>query len=445
MSEDKDFVRGKDDKYFLTKTDFIISQVPIGIAGTIKIGSGIKLGNVNDPKHKIVDLLKVTKKQKENINIKNDFITFLDDKKSFQVNDIYASSDVYERSDTEWIENESEERLSKELYINFGAKFGFGDLDAAFSYVENSKQTSHIIIFRRSVEIGFSPEISNIEIDSKYNKQLIEMENYDRDFDRFYKFVNSFGSHYVETMTYGYKISIFAEIKTKDQSKITKFSANLKDLTYNASVNVEQKKFFNENNTVIKALVIGKTSSEVILDNFEKISDFIENLRSGKETMSFAPMTAAITSLSTKLNPNEYPKLFNMLIPIVGEKARSPFGVPSGTIIAWNPKVYDAELLEDLDSFLPLGWKICDGRKYGDFETPNLKDKFIMGTNDVAEVNKSSDVSSHTHSLGAANAAESADKRGGATHAVRDHSHFVSAAEHIPPYWKLIFLIKLSD
>lgn len=58
----------------------------------------------------------------------------------------------------------------------------------------------------------------------------------------------------------------------------------------------------------------------------------------------------------------------NINTPAIG----GSYGVPGGTIIAWYPK-------KDADGQykIPKGWLVCDGNN----GTPDLRDKFIMGSN----------------------------------------------------------------
>lgn len=111
-------------------------------------------------------------------------------------------------------------------------------------------------------------------------------------------------------------------------------------------------------------------------------------------------------------------------------------GVPSGTIVAfYGPQV-------------PEGWTICDGRLTPTgLKTPDLRDKFIMGTAAFNEIGVTGGTSSHSHAISIGSA------KGGSVGTDRDtdawvsspvHKHTASAttANHIPPHVKLIYIMK---
>jgi hypothetical protein len=98
--------------------------------------------------------------------------------------------------------------------------------------------------------------------------------------------------------------------------------------------------------------------------------------------------------------------------------------VPAGTIVAWNGK-----------STLPDGWAICNGLE----GTPDLKDRFLRGTRDVAEVTKTGGAESHVHEVLRVPNSRAAEGIG--SDGVRIQGR-AEAQNHLPPYFTVIFIIK---
>jgi hypothetical protein len=105
---------------------------------------------------------------------------------------------------------------------------------------------------------------------------------------------------------------------------------------------------------------------------------------------------------------------------------------PRGFIVGWYS-----------DSNIPRGWALCDGTNH----TPNLINKFPMGASHPNELRQSGGALDHTHQTG--NGHTYADgyghdgDRNGAVHVNGlSHYHDVNAATHLPPYQKIMFIMK---
>jgi len=57
--------------------------------------------------------------------------------------------------------------------------------------------------------------------------------------------------------------------------------------------------------------------------------------------------------------------------------------IPRGTIQVWSGAVAD----------IPLTWRLCDGTRF----TPDLRDKFVVGSGDTYAVNATGGAISHSH------------------------------------------------
>ena len=105
--------------------------------------------------------------------------------------------------------------------------------------------------------------------------------------------------------------------------------------------------------------------------------------------------------------------------------------LPPGTILAWAG-----------DGNVPPGWVVCDGNN----GTPDLVNRFIMGTT-IASGDVRTTGGSPTHSHNArftGSRFEAANVGSNGTGATRhdDNRIIVSEAQNIPPYAKLIYIMK---
>lgn len=83
--------------------------------------------------------------------------------------------------------------------------------------------------------------------------------------------------------------------------------------------------------------------------------------------------------------------------------------VPSGGIIMWSGTL----------ATIPSGWALCDGTN----ETPDLRDKFIYGWSEGVDPGGTGGTSSHLHTQGNTGSGGSHSHSQGSTGWVGDHSH----------------------
>ncbi|MBD2289263.1 hypothetical protein H6F92_10840 [Microcystis wesenbergii FACHB-1317] len=111
----------------------------------------------------------------------------------------------------------------------------------------------------------------------------------------------------------------------------------------------------------------------------------------------------------------------------------------TGMIIMWSGSI---------DS-IPTGWALCNGLN----GTPDLRDRFILGTVDNSQRGQTGGESSHTHSMGNAGK-HSHGFGGGGTMSLNtsagnttiyealDHNHTINSASNLPPYYRMAFIMK---
>ena len=104
--------------------------------------------------------------------------------------------------------------------------------------------------------------------------------------------------------------------------------------------------------------------------------------------------------------------------------------LPSHIIIAWYPAS---------DAKVPEGWAICDGSQ----GTPDLREKFIMGTNSMQEVGKRGGAKDHTHRLHRSQIKKygAAPQSNGVEFEIFKST--VVESSNLPPYFKMIYIMKL--
>ncbi|MGB8697790.1 MAG: hypothetical protein WCD18_00090 [Thermosynechococcaceae cyanobacterium] len=106
-------------------------------------------------------------------------------------------------------------------------------------------------------------------------------------------------------------------------------------------------------------------------------------------------------------------------------------GVIRGMIIMWSGSI----------TSIPQGWALCNGAN----GTPNLINRFIMGLASDAEA-KTGGSQDHAHNTtGPISDVPKTTALGGASFelAGKGHTHNTSTANHLPPFFKLAFIMKL--
>ncbi|MBI3796516.1 MAG: tail fiber protein [Deltaproteobacteria bacterium] len=117
---------------------------------------------------------------------------------------------------------------------------------------------------------------------------------------------------------------------------------------------------------------------------------------------------------------------------ILSQKSSSSKGssLPRGTIVMWSGGI----------NTMPDGWALCDGQN----NTPDLRGRFIMGRTNDGEA-AAGGASSHNHATGyPQNDVPATTAVGGISYELsgKFHVHAVTAADQVPPFFKLAFIMK---
>jgi len=110
--------------------------------------------------------------------------------------------------------------------------------------------------------------------------------------------------------------------------------------------------------------------------------------------------------------------------------------VPSGTIVAFS------------GSEIPSGWTVCDGRTTpAGRTTPDLRERFVLGAVPGEAVGQAGGSSSHTHRASTGKpdggiVGVDADNDAWAATSTHGHAVSVAEAEHLPPFVRLVYIMK---
>lgn len=117
---------------------------------------------------------------------------------------------------------------------------------------------------------------------------------------------------------------------------------------------------------------------------------------------------------------------------LAGLKAKAV--VPIGTIVPWFPPKGPIEV--------PQGWVLCDGNN----GSPDLRDRFVLGTADAAKVGTPGGAKEHIHEArfkGTRFEAANVGRNGTGATRHDDNKIVVAAEEAMPPYVALVYIMKL--
>lgn len=108
--------------------------------------------------------------------------------------------------------------------------------------------------------------------------------------------------------------------------------------------------------------------------------------------------------------------------------------VPVGAVVAWQPT--GADVNEAGVVVPPAGWLVCDGSN----GAPDLRERFVYGTDSVGEVGSEGGGSEHTHMIEGDVAVRGADAEAD-TPAPGAHHHVAGAGSNLPPFVRLVYII----
>jgi hypothetical protein len=366
----------------------------------------------------------------------------------------------------------SVEEVAAVLSAYFKASYGFASGSAALKMAQQDSKTSQSI-FALLESVGETRTLDKHVPQVSWNSQVKpwkEGENVDPgEYRR--QFLLDFGSHYVTSISYGYRLAIRGKISTSDTKSQTDIKAAFKAAFVSGSaeggISDDTKKTLSssELELVFSATSGGLTDKEgnpksVTLVSLEEILALLKSINSGEIQAHLTPVSATVNTYWNLVA--EYPYARALL----GQTGNftppdQRFGVPEGTIIPWYPSSRFIEKHGDHEQLIPPdGWAICDGT----LETPDLRDRFIRGAQDFSKMGSGGE-DQHTHPGKSSASKDTPRYRNGGTKAyqrqeqeakehpglygqdVVHHTHpfTTGKAFNVPAYYGLVYIMKLAS
>lgn len=272
------------------------------------------------------------------------------------------------------------------------------------------------------------------------------------------QFLQDYGSHYVSSITYGYRVAIRGRITQTDTQSDQKIKAAFKAAFISGSaqggVSDEVRNTLQQSNV---QLVFEATSGGLysngeprpgILTNLDDIIGMLNDMKAGKVKIHASPLSATLRTYWHLL-----PTSFERSRRLLADRGEPPlpepfFGVPRGTVIPWSPP--QTAIKTDNSGALriapPPGWLLCNGED----GTPDLRDRFVRGTVDPGTIGELAGSATHKHggSVGKPAKGGTGQHKAGIgakfPYATDAHTHGVSIADATvdPPHVKLVFIMK---
>lgn len=414
-------------KYNITKENYDI--VLSGSTGSdFELGSGVNMNVPSSPKA---------------TNIKA--FNFDEKTKIVNSNEVSEDSNTIENSNFSIIDIKSSRELAENLFTYFKASYKFASARASYSKSkEIFESSSSVLILIENVKTGVSISEESIEWTKEPNSENSSIRT---DEERLNQFLADYGSHYINSVNYGYRIAIQGSINSKTETEVVKFKAALKASFGQGSAeggisSSQRETLTNEKVEIRCEITSGGITPQhsTVLYGFDQIYEFLKKLKKDEIKIVRGPISCSVKSYWHTLMSYQSTRI--LLENFKGYRASANYGLPKGTVISWNP-YQEPTLEQNIEDIIPDGWAICDG-SYG---TPDLTDKFIMGTNSLNSVSESGGTVEHIHT-GKTNNGNNNKQRtgsGGRDASDRNHSHiiYVDKTNHLPPYYKLIYLMKL--
>jgi len=273
------------------------------------------------------------------------------------------------------------------------------------------------------------------------------------------QFLLDYGSHYVSAITYGYRVAIRGKMSQTAASSETKIKAAFKAAFVAGSaeggISADDRQTLSSSNL---ELVFAATSGGLyeegerrpgILTNLDEILEMLKDMKSGKIRIHAAPLRA-----TARTYWNLLPADFKRSRALLADHGDAPipepfFGVPQGTVIPWSPpdSAIRTDNVGNEHIVAPDGWALCDGED----GTPDLRNRFVLGTTDPKVVGSLAGSASHAHpnvSTGQPAKGGAGEHRAGVgvkfPYATGNHTHAITLkpAAIDPPHAKLVFIIK---
>ncbi|MGE0594320.1 MAG: hypothetical protein AB7G23_16885 [Vicinamibacterales bacterium] len=347
---------------------------------------------------------------------------------------------------------------SKVLSAYFKGRYGLVSADAAYQQAKEDQASSQSL-YALAEGRGHARDITEVlggrplAWNPELRPVLEGTAASDADFAR--QFLLDFGSHYVASIEYGYRVAIRGKLSrtaTKETANVrAAFRAAFISGSAEGGVSAEHRKALESSSLELAfeatsgGLYEGETRRLGILTNLDDILTTLKALRTGTLVIRAAPL-AAVARTYWNLLPATFERSRALLATGSVPLPEAAYGVPAGTIVAWAPTPRHVQVADDGSRtfVLPEGWALCDGRD----GRPDLRDRFVMGTAALEAVGQAGGAATHAHAGTVAKTKSTRDQKGGvagvSNYALGTHTHDVTIApgSSLPPHVTLVFLVR---
>jgi hypothetical protein len=351
---------------------------------------------------------------------------------------LVAAVDVNELflSNVDYLESSRIEDYARVFNAAIRLSYGPTALKASFNEIIQ-RNTSHYSVIVR-IRDSKSRDTGNPILAFKSAPESETLLKHDD--ERTYLFLQQYGSHFIQKISYGYDITFEASVRKESYSREADFKAGLQ-AAYGAfsgegSVSMAETQKLVQAGVQIQGRVISGGLTPDVPRNFNSVQslfDFLSKLANQTITLNRGVYKLFLQSYFSKLT--KYPNTQKLFSPFFFSRPKSANGVPVGTIISFNPPnpITPAEVsLHGTDYWVPEGWAVCNGGN----GTPDLRDRFIMGCG-VDGIGFAGGSISHNHLLELRGDVQRIDSQ------VSARGTLMHAAEHLPPFVKLVWLMKI--
>jgi len=296
------------------------------------------------------------------------------------------------------------------LSAYFQGSYKFVSAEAALDRAAQERKTSRSIyavldakgqVEDISEELGGRTLTWRDDVKPRFEGQQVTPDEFRR------QFLLDFGSHYVSAITYGYRIAIRGKMTGLDTKKETDVRAafNVAFIGGGAGgkISNETRKTLSQSGVDLAfAATSGGLYREgeqrpATLTSLDDILVMLQDIKEGKLTIHGAPISA-VARTYWNLLPTDFRYSRALLADHGSPPPPEPFyGVPSGTIIPWypGPEAIRIDNAGNQHLLPPEGWALCNGEG----RTPDLRERFVMGTTDLERIGKSGGTGAHKHDL----------------------------------------------
>lgn len=332
-----------------------------------------------------------------------------------------------------YIENVSEDAKAKSLYVNFKANFGFFGANAAYSKVQEEKLNSRTVQFIYELKKSGSTISDGSK---KWNTSIDPIESNADLPSRTKDFMSAFGSHYIGSVQYGFKIEILATYFSSESTSQESFNIAMRAWLLKASFSGDWKSLLKSSSKRILCRITSGglvPNTSAILTSFDDVNTFLEGIKSGAIKINNGPIGYTLHNYSGTLG--SFPKCKEIFS---STDSLNPSNFPTGVIIPWFPS---PEYIINSIVTPPDGWAICDGTK----GTPDLRNQFLIGTD--KDFGQTGGTYKHSHSTAATELVatklwHNVQHDQGIPLAQIGHTHKISEENHLPPFTRVIYIMK---